>query len=217
VMLDGDWLGAAGVSLPLDGAAAGALAALTHSDLVLMVGDKGQRTTASSDTVLAAKLATAWSGSAEADSVRAIDVDGARFLVSNASLDGATALFVRDLRRETAMRGMLRRVVLITGAGALALALLLGYVLAGWLARPVRDLASAADRLSGGDFEAPLPSSSVREVARVTDSFAEMRRALAVRLAELRSANRLLEERQARLPPAGPRTARPRAPRARRG
>jgi two-component system, NtrC family, sensor kinase len=63
----------------------------------------------------------------------------------------------------------------------------------------VRVLASAAGSVSRGDFGAPLAASPVREVAAVTGAFGEMRSALAVRIEELRTANRLLEERQSRL------------------
>jgi signal transduction histidine kinase len=85
------------------------------------------------------------------------------------------------------------------GVGAFALAVLLGAVLARKIGRPVRTLAMAAGGVSRGDFEAPVEGSSIREVLTVTDAFVEMRSALAVRIAELRAANRMLEERQDRL------------------
>jgi signal transduction histidine kinase len=194
-----EWLGAVGVTLPLDAAAAGALAGLTHSDVVLLIGADGRLRAAPDDSVLGYEIARAWTESGSAAGVGALRIRGARYLVNPAAIGGATALFVRDLRRELAMLNVLRRVVLVTGAGALALALLLGYLLAGRLAYPVRALAAAADRLAGGDFAAPLPRSRIREVVRVTGAFADMRRSLAQRLEELRSANRMLEERQARL------------------
>lgn len=199
VMAGDEWLGAAGVTLPLDAAAAGALAGLTHSDLVVLVGVNGRWTAAPGDSMLGGRIAQAWHASDVANHVRELELAGTRYLISAAPLGGATALFVRDLNRELALLPVLRRAVLVAGGFALAVALLLGFILAGWLARPVRDLASAADRLSRGDFDAPLPDTSVREVARVRDAFADMRRALAQRLDELRSANRMLEERQARL------------------
>jgi signal transduction histidine kinase len=194
-----EWLGAVGVTIPLDAAAAGALTGLTHSDHVLLISDAGQLTAASGDSVPGREITRAWERAEFADNVRELRINNTRYLVSAASLGGATALFVHDLSRELAMLQVLRRIVLVTGAGALAVALLLGYLLAGRLARPVRELAAAAERLSVGDFAAPLPASAIREVARVTAAFAEMRSALAGRLDELRAANRLLEERQARL------------------
>jgi signal transduction histidine kinase len=63
----------------------------------------------------------------------------------------------------------------------------------------VRALAAAADDVSRERFDAPLASSPLREVRRVTQAFEAMRAALARRIDELRSANRALEERQVRL------------------
>ena len=74
------------------------------------------------------------------------------------------------------------------------LALILGTLFAGRLARPVGSLADAADRLAAGDFDAPLEPSGCQEVTRVSDAFDQMRKALRARLAELEEANLRLEE-----------------------
>ncbi|NIP56528.1 MAG: HAMP domain-containing protein, partial [Gemmatimonadetes bacterium] len=74
-----------------------------------------------------------------------------------------------------------------------------GGVFAAGLGRPVRALATAAGRVAQGDFDAPVPTSSIDEVRQVAEAFRVMREALAQRLRELESANRELEERQARL------------------
>jgi signal transduction histidine kinase len=108
-------------------------------------------------------------------------------------------VFVRDLHSALAILVPMRRALAATGAGALLLALLLGAFLARRIARPVRALAAAAGRVSQGDFGSPLEDSRVTEVSRVTESFAEMRKALAGRIDQLRDANRMLEERQERL------------------
>jgi two-component system NtrC family sensor kinase len=79
------------------------------------------------------------------------------------------------------------------------LALLLGAFLAVRLARPMRSLAAAADRLAQGDFATPIEPSGVLEFRDVGKAFSSMRRALAARLEELGSANRELADRQARL------------------
>lgn len=63
-------------------------------------------------------------------------------------------------------------------AGLVGTALLLAAALAvGWsVARPLKKLAAAADRLARGDFEAPLPQlRSDDEVARLSESFGRMR------------------------------------------
>lgn len=194
----GAWMGAAGVAVPLDDAAAGALAGLTRSDVVLLTAADGTRVATPPGAVAERELAAA--GSAVGDGeVRELTRESRRYLYTAAPMGGATVVFARDLRRELAILGPLRRALAASALGALALALLLGSVLARGIARPVRVLASAAGRLSRADFDAPLAGSAVREVAQVTAAFAGMRAALAVRIEELSKANRMLKERQARL------------------
>lgn len=197
VMRDGRWLGAAGVASPLDEAWAGVLAGLTRSDVVLVLGPAGGRVTSSPD--MDAAVASALASAEAAGEVGEVRAGDARYLVRSAPMAGATVVFARDLRRDLAMLPQLRRVLLVSGAAAFALAILLGSVLAVLVVRPVSALAAAADRLSRGDFDAPLSSTPVRELSRVTQAFDAMRAALASRIDELRAANRMLEERQARL------------------
>ncbi|MEW5930072.1 MAG: ATP-binding protein [Gemmatimonadota bacterium] len=199
VQSGGAWAGAAGVAVPVDQAAAGALAGLTRSDLVLVVGEDGTRTASADGSPSAERIARAASRAGAGSGLHELRGEDGSWLFAAAAMKGATVVFARDLRREREVLGPLRRALAATAAGALALALLLGAVLARGIARPVRVLASAAGRVSRGDFGAPLAASPVREVAQVTDAFGEMRSALAVRIEELRTANRLLEERQARL------------------
>jgi signal transduction histidine kinase len=120
--------------------------------------------------------------------------------VAAASLGpGATALFVRDLGRELALVPRLRRVLTASGALALAVALLLGAVLASRITAPVRTLADAADQLAAGDFDAPVAYSGVVEVRRLAQAFDAMRRALAARLAEVKDRSEKLSMLQAQL------------------
>jgi signal transduction histidine kinase len=131
--------------------------------------------------------------------IRAVALAGRRYLYTVAPLNGARVVFARDLDRALAIVGPLRRALAVSGLGALLLAMLLGAFLARQISGPVRSLAAAAGRLSRGDFDAPLTASTVGEVERVTVAFREMREALAARIGQLREANRMLEERQARL------------------
>ena len=189
---DGDWLGAAGVVRPVDTATATALAALTRSDVVLAIDTRVVAATMS-DTLARAIAA----GSAEASPVR---LGSRSFLVERTRLgDGGTALFVRDLDRELAVLPRLRRVAIISAAVALALSLLLGAALVARLTRSVRTLADAADRMTSGDFSAPLGPFGIRELRRVAAAFDTMRRTLSSRLRELESANASLAEHTARL------------------
>jgi signal transduction histidine kinase len=192
------WMGAAGVADPLDGAAAEALAGLTRSDLVLLFAP-GSALVSSAELPFAEPLAQRIRGASVADTVRELALGGERYLVATGALAGATVAFVRDLRRDMSILPRLQRVLLASGATALVVALALGSLLALLLVRPVRGLAGAASRLSQGDFGAPLPRTPVRELRRVSGAFADMRASLAGRIEELRAANRMLEERQARL------------------
>ncbi len=111
----------------------------------------------------------------------------------------ATVIFVRGVDAEMAMLPRLRRVAVASAAGALILALILGTVIARRVARPVAQLAEAASAMTAGRFDAPLPRSRIREVARVAETFGDMRMALANRLEELRNANKALENAGTRL------------------
>ncbi|MGI9180894.1 MAG: histidine kinase dimerization/phospho-acceptor domain-containing protein, partial [Longimicrobiaceae bacterium] len=194
----GDWLGAAGVVAPWDETMAGTLAGLTRSDLVLL-GTKGAFVATEAVAPAAAEMIRRVEGWPADGEVRELQLGARRYLVAIASVDDATILFLRDMQRELAVRPKLRLITVSSGVVALALALVLGSLLAVGLARPVRALAAAADRLATGDFDAPLAASPIQEVERVTHAFDAMRRALAARLEELEAANRELGERQARL------------------
>jgi signal transduction histidine kinase len=199
VLRAGRWVGAAGVSEPIDEAWADALAGLSRSDLVFVLDPRTSVLVSSSPAAFGTDTVRALASGGEPGVARELRAGGTRYIVTTASMAGATVVFVRDLRRELAILPQLRRVLLVSGAAALALALLLGSLLALLVVRPVRGLAAAADRLSRGDFDAPLSPTPVRELERVTRAFDAMRQSLAGRIEELRGANRLLEERQARL------------------
>jgi signal transduction histidine kinase len=195
----GVWLGVAGVSMALDRPAAGILAALTRSD-VLILGAGGALTAATTGDTVATVIARYATRAPRDGEVREVVHGAQRYLVVAAALgDVATMVFVRDLTRDLAVLPAFRRVVVLSGGGALLLALVLGTAAAHRLARPVGALADAADRLAAGDVGAPLMGSSIREIARLSDAFDAMRRALAARLAEVTGANRELADRQARL------------------
>jgi two-component system NtrC family sensor kinase len=197
---DGLWLGAVGVTDQLGDPTAGVLAGLTLSDVIVLLGPGGVAASTASEDVAAtiARDAYAWRGDGDVHTVRGSG--GRRFLAATANLEPAGAVvFVRDLDTELAVIPRLRRTAAVSALFVLTLALLLGTGAATVLARPVRALAHAAERVSAGDFETPLQSSAVREIDRVASAFDEMRRSLAARLDELEAANRELAERQDRL------------------
>lgn len=198
VMENGEWKGAAGVASPVNDATAATLAGLTASDVVIVSGDTVIAATV--DSVRAPALARAGSQLPTDGQVREAQVAGHRYWITASPLgDVARVLFVMDPARELAVLPELRRAALLAGALALVLALLLGGVLATGVARPVRGLARAADRLAGGDFHAPLEPSRIEEVDWMADAFDRMRASLQDRLAELSEANRELAERQENL------------------
>jgi signal transduction histidine kinase len=196
------WTGAAGYVVELDSAAAGVIAGLTRAGVMFVTHDGALAAStldSATTNALLAWLAGSDGGSADT-AVREVATAGGLHLVATAPLgDAGRVLFSRSLAAELTVLPELRRGAALSGVGALVLVLTLGALLTALVARPVRQLAVAADRLGREDFDAPLPTSSVAEVARVTSAFERMRRALAARLAELGAANRELADRAARL------------------
>ncbi len=198
VEAEGRWLGAAGVASPVDATTAGTLAGLTAADVTIVAGDSVVASTM--DEAVARGLADGEARLAAVDGVRELDVGGRRFWVASAPLGTVgRVVFAADRASELALLPELRRGALLALLLALGVALALGAVLATTVSRPVRGLATAADRLSGGDFDAPLSGSAIEEVDRMARAFARMRASLRSRLDELSRANEELAERQERL------------------
>ena len=201
VLVDGRWVGAVGVTTPIDERAAEVLSGLTRSDVVIVADGRNMVSASTLDSTAAHAVAAAVLQSRDsATAVIPVNVEGKRLLAIPAALAPVgTVVFVRALDAELAVLPQLRRVAAISALAALVVALALGTMLAARVARPVRQLAGAAAALGDGDFGVPVPQSRVREVARVAGTFDDMRRALAARLAELRQANAALTDRNARL------------------
>ncbi len=199
VTVDGEWSGAAGVWIPMDEREAGALSALTRSDVLLsapeanLAGYTGRAEPAMGLFGLLNELPPT-------DEVRELVLENERYLVVSTTLPGdGKATFVRTMSEELAVVPALRAVGASVFGLALVVALLVGVGVAGRLARPVRALGDAAGRISDGDFETPVERSAVAEVDQVAGAFEVMRDALAARISELAHANEELEERQERL------------------
>ena len=62
--------------------------------------------------------------------------------------------------------------VLVTAVGILAV--FMGFVFAGWIGRPIQQLALAAHRLAGGDYATRVPVRSRNEVGLLSDAFNQM-------------------------------------------
>jgi signal transduction histidine kinase len=198
VALEGSFSGVAGVAKSVDAATAGTLAGLTDSDVLIVAGDSVVASTMETDQARALARAAALLPADAA--VRELQLDGVTFWLTAAPLgDVARVVFSLDRSSELALVPELRRSALLALLLALGLALALGAVLAMRVTSPVRSLATAADSLSAGDFDAPLKRSRLEEVDRMSHAFARMRSALQERLAELSRANTELAERQDRL------------------
>ena len=198
---NGRWVGAAGFAIPLTDDAARTLGSLTRSEVIIIASASGRAVASTLDSAMTKAIVDAMAARNRAGSDSSEAIAGReRVAIVTAPLgSGGEAIFIRVMRLELAILPELRRIALLSAGGALLLALVLGALLANQVARPVRALAQSARALGDGDFSAPLPRSSLEEVATVSDTFAAMRNALSARLAELRQANRELEDRAARL------------------
>jgi signal transduction histidine kinase len=192
------WTGAAGLVSPMDARAAEALSGLTRSGVVVLSSGGASVTTLDS---MSTRLIVAASTEHRL-ALTPMEISGGRrrLIAVSAPLDGVgSVVFARFLDDELAVLPELRRVAAISAIAALLLALGLGAIFAARIARPVRELSMAAAAVERGEFAAPLPTSRVHEVDVMSTTFDSMRRALAARLEELRTANAALVDRNARL------------------
>lgn len=199
VKLDGAWVGAAGVWIPMDMDEAAQLSVLTRSNVFVMAPDEAFGPyTGRGDAAMG--LFGLLASQPVSEEVREFELAGERYLLVNSYLPGgARVTFVRSLAEELAVVPTLRAV----GAGVLGFALLISLAVGVWfaslLARPVGSLAAAAALIAQGKFDAEVEHSSIAEVEQVAEAFEVMRDALAARIEELGAANAELEDRQERL------------------
>lgn len=202
VVGDGEWLGAAGSMTTFDEELANTLAGLARSD-VTVLSPVGAVMATTFDSVMAAELGVAVArgqGRPESDEVDALLLNGAEYWVARGELPGVgQVIFSRSAAAELAALPGIRRSYAISGLIMLVLAIGVGAAVAVLMLRPVRGLAVAADRVTAGDFDAPVPTSRVEEVERLGAAFRTMRGALRARISELAQANQELEHRQQRL------------------
>lgn len=195
----GSWRGAAGVAAAMDQVVASTLAGLTRSEVTIL-GPAGEVAASTATPPLPPEVADSARSWQEGEGVHEVALGDDRLWVAAAPLgDVGTVLFTRRASQELAILPQLRRGALLAGLLALGLALLVGALVSVTLTRPVRTLARASERLAEGDFEAPLKSSRIREIDRVSRAFDQMRRALEARLEELEDRQRRLTALQTEL------------------
>jgi signal transduction histidine kinase len=105
-------------------------------------------------------------------------VDSAQVAYPLPGLRPWIAVYSRSLEDVSETVGLIRRRVLVAGAGALFIALLGGYLIAGRLARRVQRLEAAAEEVAAGRFVPPLPEDSEDELGQLTRAFNEMQEQL---------------------------------------
>ena len=200
VTMGNAFAGAAGVAQPIEKATADLLARLTASDVTVLVGSGGSVSVSTLDSALAVSLRNAVSSGDSGTTAREYDL-GQRVVIAVAAplAPDASIIFSRFRDAELGVVPQLRRVAAVSAVLAIAIALLLGAVMAARVTRPVRELSNAAVAMAGGSFDAPLPASRIDEVANVAEQFGRMRQALERQMNELRSANDALADRNARL------------------
>ncbi len=131
----------------------------------------GADTDASRWPVAAAALAGAESAAVEGEAVLA-----AVPLRRGAGADVAGAVLLsQSLRDVSNVMADLGARLLVSAAVAMSLAVLVGAILARGIARPVRELTAAANRLAGGDFDDPLAVASKDELGDLARAFRSMR------------------------------------------
>jgi signal transduction histidine kinase len=113
--------------------------------------------------------------------------DAGDFAEVAAPVDRDTVILLRaSLSDSLATVRLVQRRLLLATVFALALALVLGLTAAGMLAHRLRRLESAAERIAGGDFDAPIVDRGTDEIGQLAVAFDQMR----VRLAQLDNARK---------------------------
>lgn len=198
--VNGRWVGAAGVSIPFDDDEVIGLKGLSRADVIVTSSHETSVSATTLDPALAAALLAASRALPRRDRAEEVTIGGARYLIVRGALaDAGSVIFVRSIAQETAVLPALRHTAMLAGAGGVAVALLLGALLARRLSRPVRQLSAAVEGVRAGRFDTALPESRILEVAAVAEQFDEMRRVLRTRLVELRQSNEALQDRSERL------------------
>ena len=102
-----------------------------------------------------------------ANHVTDTETDGARVVAVPVSADEQIIGAIRAEQSTVGSDARTQRIVLLLGSlaiGVVAIGAGIGYVIAGRLARPVRDLRDAAVRLGDGDFTIDVPRSDIPEI-----------------------------------------------------
>jgi len=111
---------------------------------------------------------------------REIELAGDRWILQQSPLQDAegesfgTAVALTSLDRELAAYGDIPLLTLVTGLVAIALALVLSYLISQRILQPVRQLTAAAEAAAGGDFRRDVETGGPDEIGRLSRAFASL-------------------------------------------
>jgi signal transduction histidine kinase len=124
--------------------------------------------------------------SGKVERARVVDANGDNANVAVPLDTSAVVLFQAPLADSLATVRLVEQRLLLATGFALALALVLGLTAAGMFANRLRRLETAAERIAGGDFGAPIVDRGNDEIGELADAFDRMR----VQLAQLDNARK---------------------------
>ena len=176
-------LGTLSFGFALDDAVARELAAVTHSEINLVVGThlSGSSLAVTERSMLTAQLAGWAVERPRAVSLRALGPGGREFvtgiypLVRDRESESANRLVLfQDWRPTQLFVNEIRRQMLEGGLVVLAFALSSGVIFSGRVTRPLTDIAAAAGKIASGDWAGEVPVRGAAEAVTVATAFNAM-------------------------------------------
>ena len=122
------------------------------------------------------------------DAMAGGDLIGYNLPLINPGRDTPTGGYLALRSRAEALAGFrpIQRTLIIVGAAGLLLALLMSFVVARQIAKPVRSLVAATNRVAEGEYDAEVPAGGRDEIGQLAASFRRM-------IAELKAKQQLVE------------------------
>jgi signal transduction histidine kinase len=201
IVVGGTLAGTLTLGKSVDAALAEALKETTRSDVVFTVdGEIASSTVPDSPlrTLLAGKIRD-WQrqNRGGGTTVEVVPTPKERFLALRGEVRGPEVggrlgyLLLRSLDQETAVVRRIGEDLLVAGAAAAILAVLLGLGVAAGVTRPIRRLVQAANEMRVGNYEFPLNVRSRDEMGRLAEDFEAMRAAQRSEIARLEEIDRM--------------------------
>ncbi|HXF58235.1 MAG TPA: ATP-binding protein [Candidatus Saccharimonadales bacterium] len=201
IVVGGNLAGTLTLGKSVDAALAEALKETTRSDVVFTVdGEIASSTVPDSPlrTLLAGKIRD-WQRHDQGGGtkVEVVPTPKERFLALRGEVRGPEVggrlgyLLLRSLDQETAVVRRIGEDLLVAGAAAAVLAVILGLGVAAGVTRPIRRLVQAANEMRVGNYEFPLNVRSRDEMGRLAEDFEAMRAAQRSEIARLEEIDRM--------------------------